>query len=128
MAQRVFISFDYDHDADLRTLLAGQAKRTGSGFEIADWSLKEPLTGDWKTKIRTRIRSVNEIAVICGHNTASATGVAAEIAIAREEEKPYFLLAGRSSGVNQRPTTALGSDKLYTWTWENLTTLIAGGR
>ncbi len=38
---RVFISFDYDHDADLKTLLVGQAKNQDSPFEIADWSVKE---------------------------------------------------------------------------------------
>ena len=43
---RVFTSFDYDHDEDLRTLLVGQAKNPDSPFEMADWSVKEPMTGD----------------------------------------------------------------------------------
>lgn len=128
MATRVFVSFDFDHDEDLRNLLIGQAKNPGSPFEIADWSVREPETGDWQAKIRARIRQVGQVAVICGHHTDTATGVAAEVKIAREEDKPYFLLAGRSSGTNKKPTTALGADKVYNWTWENLTTLIAGGR
>ena len=66
--------------------------------------------------------------VICGKHTATATGVNAEIGIARDEEKPYFLLAGRADGGNKKPTAAQESDKLYTWTWENLKKLIAGGR
>ena len=37
----VFISFDYDHDQDLKTLLVGQANNPDSPFEIADWSVKE---------------------------------------------------------------------------------------
>lgn len=125
---RVFISFDYDHDDDLRILLLGQAKLPDSPFEIADWSLKEPLTGDWKEKIKPRIRAVSQVAVICGHYTDSAVGVAIEVEIARAEGKPYFLLAGRASGVNKKPTSALSTDKLYKWTWENLKKLIAGGR
>jgi hypothetical protein len=128
MATRVFISFDFDHDLDLKTLLAGQAKNPDSPFQIADWSVKEPETGDWKEKIRKRIRQVGQVAVICGKNTGSASGVSAEVEIAREEGKPYFLLAGRSTGTNKKPKSALASDKMYDWTWPNLKTLIAGGR
>jgi hypothetical protein len=66
--------------------------------------------------------------VICGHKTDTATGVAAEVRIAREEKKPYFLLAGRATGTNKKPTSALASDKLYNWTWPNLKALIGGAR
>ena len=52
----------------------------------------------------------------------------AEILIARDEEKPYFLLAGRASGKNKKPKAALPTDKMYEWTWEILKKLIAGGR
>ena len=68
------------------------------------------------------------MAVLCGHHTDSATGVNAEIRIAREVDVPYFLLSGRSSGINKKPTAALGTDKLYDWTWENLKKLIHGSR
>jgi hypothetical protein len=43
MAARVFTSFDFDHDESLRNLLVGQARNPDSPFEIADWSVKEPL-------------------------------------------------------------------------------------
>jgi hypothetical protein len=66
--------------------------------------------------------------VICGNYTDSATGVNVEIGIARDEGRPYFLLAGRADGNNKRPTGALSTDKVYTWTWDNLKALIAGGR
>jgi hypothetical protein len=66
--------------------------------------------------------------VICGHYTDTAVGVSAELEIARAEGKPYFLLAGRASGVNKKPASALSADKIYKWTWDNLKTLIAGGR
>ena len=129
MATRVFISFDYDHDQDLRTLLAGQAKNEDSPFEIADWSVKEAFEGsNWEEQVRSRIRQVGQVAVICGLYTDTATGVAAEVRIAREEAKPYFLLAGRASGTIKKPTTSLSTDKLYKWTWDNLKTLIGGGR
>ncbi len=123
----VYISFDYDHDSDLKTLLVGQAANEDSPFSIADWSIKEP-SSDWKDKARARIKRVEQVIVLCGEYTHTATGINAEIEIARDEEKPYFLLAGRSSGKNKKPTAALSADKIYNWTWDNLKTLIAGGR
>lgn len=124
---RVFISFDYDHDLDLKNFIIGQAKNPDSPFDIADWSIKDPSV-DWKTKARLRIRSVDQVAVICGHNTDTALGVSVEVQIAQEERKPYFLLAGRATGVNKKPKSAKATDQIYKWTWENLKNLIAGGR
>jgi hypothetical protein len=128
VAKRVFISFDYDHDEDLKILLVGQSKHKDSPFTIADASIKEHLTGDWKAKARTRIKNVDVVAVICGKYTHAAAGVAAEVTIAQAEKVPYFLLAGRASGGNKKPTTARTTDKVYSWTWENLKSLIEGGR
>lgn len=125
---RVFISFDYDNDEDLRMLLAGQAKHPDSPFEIKDRSLKEPLTGDWKEKFRRRLANVEVVAVICGEYCDKAAGVAAELRIAREEGTPYFLMKGRSAKLCSKPSSALPSDKMYDWTWPNLKTLIGGRR
>ncbi len=123
----VFISFDYDHDDDLKSLLVGQAKHSDSSFFIEDWSIKE-ASSDWKEKARARIKRVDQVIVICGEHTDTATGVNAEISIAQDEDKPYFLLAGRAAGGNKKPTAAVASDKMYNWTWDNLKTLIGGGR
>ena len=88
--KRAFISFDYDHDEELRNALVGQAKYPNSPFSIADWSVREHLTGDWKQKVRGRIRRTDFVIIICGEYTHTATGVEDELAIAREEGKPYF--------------------------------------
>jgi hypothetical protein len=50
MATRVFISFDYDNDKDLKELLVGQAKNPDSPLEISDASVKYHLTGTGKRK------------------------------------------------------------------------------
>jgi hypothetical protein len=126
--KRVFISFDYDHDEDLRNLLVGQSKHPDTPFEIKDRSLKEPLTGDWKEKFRARLKNVDVVTVICGEQCHNAAGVAAELRIAREEGKDYFLLKGRSDKTCNKPSSALATDKMYNWTWDNLKTLIGGGR
>lgn len=125
---KTFISFDYDHDDALKILLAGQAKHKDTPFDIADWSIKERIDEDWKAKARMRIRAVDVVAVICGEHTHTANGVSAEMKIAREEKTPYFLLKGYSGKACTTPTAALPSDKMYNWTWENLKTLIGGGR
>jgi hypothetical protein len=125
---RAFISFDYDHDADLRTMLVGQARHADTPFEIADWSVKEAQTGNWKEKVRRRIRAVDVVIVLCGNHTDTARGVSAEMKMARLEGKPYFLLAGRKVGRNRKPSAARANDKVYRWTWENLRVLIHGGR
>ena len=125
---RAFISFDFENDSDLRDFLVGQSKHPDSPFEIEDWSLKEPLSGDWKEKIRTRIKKCDVVIVMCGHKTDIASGVNAELKIAQEENKPYFLLAGRKEGINKKPKNAKPSDKLYKWTWKNLKSLIQGRR
>jgi len=128
VAKRAFISFDFDHDEDLRNLLVGQAKNPDTPFVIQDRSVKEPLTGDWKEKVRARIRRTDLTIVICGQYTHTAAGVAAELTITREERLPYFLLWGRADKTCTKPTTALSSDTMYKWTWDNLKALIDGQR
>jgi hypothetical protein len=126
--RRAFISFDYDHDAKLKDLLVGQARNLDSPFEITDMSIKAPITTDWKSNARTRIKGCDVVVVICGEHTHTASGVSAEVKIAQEESVAYFLLAGYSDKNCKKPTAAKSNDKVYKWTWDNLKTLIGGGR
>ena len=93
-----FISFDYDHDNDLRGNLVAQAKNPESPFSITDWSVRHRIDENWRREVRDRIRRADLTIVICGEHTHDATGVAAEITITREEGKPYFLLKGAEEG------------------------------
>ena len=111
--KRTFISFDYDNDSDLKTLLVGQAKNEDSPFEITDMSIKEAIDNNWKAKARTRIKGCDVVAVICGKYTDVATGVSAEISIAQEEGIPYFLLQGRSNEVCKTAKTLRGVHGKY---------------
>lgn len=55
--KKVFISFDYDNNLDLKNLLVGQAKLPDSPFEISDWSLKEAAPEwDWESKAEAKIK------------------------------------------------------------------------
>ena len=126
--KRVFISFDYDHDEDIKIFLAGQAKLEDSPFDFTDASVKDHLTGDWKEKVRRRMENIDVVIVLCGEWTHTANGVAAELTIARDAGKEYFLLAGYADKTCTKPTSALSTDKLYRWTWDNLKALIGGAR
>ena len=126
--KRAFVSFDFDHDKELRNALVGQARNPDLPFEIADWSVHERFDANWKARVRERIRRTELTIVICGEHTHTAKGVAAELTITREEGKPYFLLWGRPRKTCHRPRMARNSDKIYEWTWPNLKRLIAGNR
>ena len=126
--KRAFISFDYDNDGAAKLLLAGQAKHPDTPFDFTDASVKDHLVGDWREKVRRRMGAVDVVIVLCGQSTHRASGVAAELAIAREKDKPYFLLAAYSDKTCTKPATALATDKVYNWTWDNLKALVGGAR
>lgn len=128
MPKRVFISFDIDHDDGAKKMLAGQAKLPDSPFEFKDNSVKYHLTGDWEQKVRRRMDNVDVVIVLCGTQTDTATGVAAELTIAKDKKKPYFLLAAYPDKTCRKPKSAAPSDKVYKWNWDNLKKLIAGNR
>lgn len=126
--KRAFISFDYDNDEGAKIMLAGQAKFQDSPFEFKDNSVKNHLLGDWKEKVRRRMDNVDVVIVLCGTKTHTATGVEAELEIAKEKSKPYFLLAAYPDKTCTKPKNALSTDKVYNWTWDNLKLLIGGSR
>lgn len=109
-------------------LLAGQAKLPDSPFEFTDASVKEHMTGDWKEKVKRRLANCDQVIILCGENTHTAAGVAAELAIVKELGIPYFLLKGRSDKYCTIPSTAHYTESLYRWSWDNLKNLIAGHR
>jgi len=126
--KRVFISFDFDHDEGAKIMLAGQAKLPDSPFDFVDASVKEPLTGYWKDKVRRRMDNIDVVVVLCGEHTHVASGVSAELTIVQEKDKSYFLLAAYADKTCTKPTSARASDSVYKWTWPSLKTLIGGGR
>ena len=127
--KKVFISFDYDNDSDIKGSLVAQAKNDDSPFEISDMSIKEAINSNWKYYARQRIRNVDVVIVLCGYYTANAKGVQAELEITQEENKPYFLLQGREESCRvTKPKNARCVDKIYKWTWDNLKALLNGQR
>lgn len=126
--QKVFVSYDFDNDSAIKMLLVSQAKLEDTPFDIWDSSVKEHMDGDWIAKVKTKIRNVDIVCILCGERTHSAKGVATELQIAKDLGKPYFLLKGYSERSCTKPTTATTADSMYDWTWPNLKNLIHGGR
>ena len=126
--KRAFISFDFDHDMELRGSLVAQAQDPNSPFEIADRSVHEPFSESWRRQIRGIIQRADLVIFICGEHTHDARGVSAEMTITQEENKPYFLLWGRPDRTCNKPKGALSTDRIYRWSWSNLKDLIAGAR
>ena len=117
---RIFMSFDLDHDEDLHDLLLEQSLRPSSGFEISARSDGGTTTDGWDERVRHRICEADEVIVICGEHTESSPRVSAELRIAQEEQKPYFLLWGRRESMCTKPVGAKRDEGMYSWTWEIL--------
>ena len=120
----MFISFDFDNDADLRGNLAAQSKHRDSPFSVVDCSLNAPYDEKWKKKVRGIIERADLTIIICGEHTRSAPGVAAELTISREVGTPYVLLRGCRHRRCTRPEGARSKDEMYRWTWKTLHKLI----
>ena len=126
--KRAYVSFDCDHDLDLKTMIEGQAKTPGTQFRVNGFSIKEPFIDNWKARAKKRIAGCDLVIVICGEHTDSAQSVSAELQIAQEEDLPYFFLRGRSRKPCVKPEKAREQDKLYDWTWDSLKVLVDGVR
>jgi hypothetical protein len=117
---RIFMSFDPDNDGDLRDLLLEQSRKQSSGFEISARSEATTMTDRWDERVRRQISAADEVIVICGEHTASSVRVSAELRIAQEEQKPYFLLWGRRDRMCTKPVGSKRDDSMYSWTWSIL--------
>ena len=123
MAKRVFVSFDFDNDRELKTLLAGQSKLGNSPFEFSDWSMKEAAPQrNWEDEAESRIKRSDLVLVMVGANTHRASGVLKEVEMARRNSIPIVQMIGPSGG-NYIAVSNAG--RLYAWNWDNLEKLLA---
>ena len=117
---RIFLSFDADLDADLHDLLHAQSMKPGSAFELFAHSPSGVMTEERAAISRARIRTADEVVVICGEHTNASPSVAAELRVAQEEGKPYLLVWGRRELMCTKPVGAKPTDAMYSWTREIL--------
>jgi len=112
---KVFVSFDFEHDAALKETLVGQSKLPDSPFSIYDVSLKETIP-EWQQKARKAIESCDVFIVLLGEYTFQAKGVLREVRMAGQLGKRRFQL--RKQG--HWPKSIEGAGEVYAWKWKNI--------
>lgn len=126
MRRKVYIAFDYD-DLGVKQNLIAESKRPDCPWEFIDKSIKSPVDQRWTEEAERLIRGSDCLVVLCGDQTHQAVGVASEIQIAQRYGKPYFLLACTRSGIPTKPKHARSEDRVWTYRWPTLETLLKGG-
>jgi hypothetical protein len=121
---KVFVSFDFDNDRVLKEFVIGQAKLPDSPFDVIDGSLKEAAPEpDWLARARRRIAQADVFMVMLGPQTARASGVLKEVAIANELGKRKFQVVGYRDGSAGWAIAHAG--QVYRWSWPTLKNLLA---
>jgi len=120
--KRVFVSFDFDNDLDLKTLIIGQSRLEDSPFEVIDTSLKEAAPmNTWEDKARAAIKRSDIVLVMVGRNTYRAPGVLKEIKMASDANLTIVQMIGHK---DSDYTRVPGAGRLYSWSWPNLKILL----
>lgn len=122
---RTFISFDYDHNDTEKLLFAGQAKNSKTPFFIQDWSQKSSLPqAQWEKSVKEKINRCNLLIVLVGKSMATATGVAKEITMAKDQSVPVFgVYVGGADGNSTLPS-GLQRDRTIVWDWKKIAAAI----
>jgi hypothetical protein len=123
---RAFISFDFDHDDEARMLLVGQSKNSKTPFNIQDWSAKEAMPQDeWKVLVEDKIKRCHMVIVLVGKYMKSATGVAQEIKMAKNNDVPYFGIYVNGADQFSNLPDGLERYRTITWTWAGIEAKVA---
>ncbi len=116
---RVFISFDFDEDFFVAKAL-GQQLKASSRFDVANWSMKEAAPERlWEDEAKRRLNRSDVMLIVLGQKTHRASGVLAEVRMARGLDPPVPLrqvIGYRSS----HPTPASDGGRVYRWGHDGL--------
>ena len=116
---KVFLSFEYDKDVELRGSFFGQAARGDSCHDLEDYSLKEayrPHNNSWKKKARKLIDLSDIVIVVLGDDTDNAPGVEVEMTFKNQFGKPGIQIRPqpRTSG------RVRGAGDEVVWDWKQI--------
>ncbi len=123
---RAFVSFDFDHNEKEKNLFAGQAKSDSpTPFVVQDWSSKSSLPQkEWEAEMKKKIAKTNMCIVLVGKYMASASGVAKEIAMAKEQDVPVFgVYVGGADSSSTLPA-GLARSRTVAWTWAKVAGMV----
>jgi len=123
---RAFVSFDFDHNETSRNLFAGQAKSDSpTPFTVQDWSSKSELPqATWEVEMEKRIAATNMCIVLVGKSMASAIGVAAEIAMAKEKDVPVFGVYVDGADSQTTLPSGLARNRTVEWKWDKISAMV----
>lgn len=122
---RTFISFDYDHNETEKNLFIGQSKLSKSPFNIEDWSSKSSLPqSQWEAIVKEKTNKCHILIVLVGKYMASATGVAKEIKMAKDQNVPYFGVYVGGANTTSNLPTGLNRNRTVAWDWEKISNAI----
>jgi hypothetical protein len=117
---RAFLSFDFDHNLTAKNLFSGQAgKESPTPFVVEDWSSKSVLPeAEWEELISAKIARCHLLIELVGRTMASAYGVAAEIAMAKDV--PIFGVYVDGADSTSNLPSGLRRDRTIRWNWDNI--------
>jgi hypothetical protein len=118
---RAFISFDFDHNGDERTLFTGQIKNSRTPFFVQDWSSKTTLPqSTWEDQIKEKMNKTNMCIVLVGKSMSTATGVDKEIAMAKACNVPIFGVYVDGAGSMSTLPSGLARNRVISWDWAKI--------
>lgn len=116
--KKVFVSFDFDNDQQLKHFIIGQSKLKDSPFSIIDHSLEEEKPDDeWEYEAEKRIKSADIVVVMVGPKTHQTPGVKKEVKMANKHKKKIMQIIGYK---DSKPKPVPNAGKLYKWEWDQL--------
>jgi hypothetical protein len=121
--KRAFVSYDIEHDEELRAFIVSQSENPDSPFIVVGSSPREASQGkDSDEKTEKTIKYSDVFIVMVGPGTHKSAGVAKEVALARKWCIPIMQIIGYRGG-NFEPV--LDARELQIWDWENIKKLLS---
>ncbi|WP_327698417.1 TIR domain-containing protein [Streptomyces sp. NBC_00459] len=119
---RAFVSFDFDNNETQKILFAGQAKTDSpTPFTVHDWSSKTKLPqSQWEALVKRKMASTNMCIVLVGRSMNTATGVAKEIAMAKELNVPTFGVYVDGANTSSTLPAGLQQNRTMAWKWDTI--------
>ena len=113
---RIFVSFEFDKDNDLRNNFYKQGEEYSTHI-IHDSSLRQSYPSEeWKARARSAIRGCDVVLVFLGADTHNAPGVRTEIEIANHFGKPIFQVVPQGRPYQGVPCV----DERIRWKWTTI--------
>lgn len=122
---RAFISFDFDHNEAEKNLFVGQSRNSKTPFSIQDWSAKSSMPqSQWEAIVNEKINKSNMLIVLVGKTMASASGVAKEIKMAKDQNVPVFGVYVDGANSSSNLPDGLQRNRTISWNWDAIASAV----